>query len=158
MRRPTEGFTLIEMVIVVLIIGVLASIAIPNYRKVQLHAAAASVNMEIHDLEDELIQGLTLNFDRVLAASSSANAGELEAALGVTLPQPHDEVRFRLSRTADDLQILVFGTGPYGRKIVQEIGTMRPMVADVRGNGTFMVERIDFSTIAVREVAPPPTP
>ena len=56
--RSKSGFTLIEMVIVVTIISVLASIAIPNYQAVRTKAEAARIATQLHYLEDAIIEAL----------------------------------------------------------------------------------------------------
>ena len=46
--KTKKGFTLIELIIVVVIIGILASIAIPNFYKLVFKAKAASVIANMH--------------------------------------------------------------------------------------------------------------
>lgn len=49
--KPEKGFTLVELMIVVMIIGVLASIAIPNFISMQKRAKEGSVKSNMHTFQ-----------------------------------------------------------------------------------------------------------
>jgi len=51
MRIYKEGFTLIELMVVIVIIGIIAAVAIPNYIKIVNQAKEAEVKSNMHTIQ-----------------------------------------------------------------------------------------------------------
>jgi type IV pilus assembly protein PilA len=76
MRSFQKGFTLIELMIVIAIIGILAAIAIPAYQNYTIRAQVTE--------GDSLIGGVETAFDECYANSGSATACSTMAQIGIT--------------------------------------------------------------------------
>lgn len=81
MRRQS-GFTLVELMIVVAIIGILASIAIPSFMQMQLRAKRAEVPANVDGIKVSELAYLAA-YDKVIAQSSfvpSESVGKQQVA------------------------------------------------------------------------------
>jgi len=99
-----KGFTLIELMVVVVIIGILAAIAIPNFISMQKRAKEASVKSNMHTLQlaaedfSTLTEGIyayhcgvevgtiTLNVNDQRSIAGDANWGALVGVADILLP------------------------------------------------------------------------
>ncbi len=73
--KKTNGFTLIELMIVVAIVGILASIAIPSYQKSILKSRRADARSALLGFANALERHFTENFSYCGAGSAGAAGG-----------------------------------------------------------------------------------
>ena len=77
-RRSQGGFTLIELMVAIVIIGVLAAIAIPNYQAYLIKSARTAAQAQMMDIANRQQQFLLSNRAYVNKATLEASGFSLE--------------------------------------------------------------------------------
>jgi prepilin-type N-terminal cleavage/methylation domain-containing protein len=88
--RNSKGFTLIELMIVVVIIGILAAIAIPNFIAMQNRAKEGSTKANMHTLQLAAEDYGVQNDGVYTANAEAAGSAGLGAALPTNFKNPFD--------------------------------------------------------------------
>jgi type II secretion system protein G len=87
MLRSSKGFTLIELMIVVVIIGILAAIAIPNFISMQNRAKEGSVKSNMHTFQLAM-EDYAVTTDGIYATQAEAAAVQAMFPSGVFPDNP----------------------------------------------------------------------
>lgn len=96
----SRGFTLVEMLIVVLIIGLLAGIAFPGYQRYVLQAGRADGKAKLMEIMQAQERYYSQHQTYVVALNGSATANPPTGLGYAATPVPSDERRYNIAAAA----------------------------------------------------------
>ncbi len=82
-RRGQKGFTLIELIVAVTIVGILAAIALPSYRAYLVRSARSAAQQDLMELAT-LQEKIYLNSNAYTSSVTAAYTGNATGGLGRT--------------------------------------------------------------------------
>ncbi|CDT94023.1 pilin [Vibrio diabolicus] len=125
-QKKQQGFTLIELMIVVAVIGVLASIAIPQYQKYVAKSEVASALATL--------TGLKTNVEAYAVENGAFPANGTEEELGAPKTIPSGDIDFAATNTSGATGTITFTFKTSG---VSNLITGKKFALARDGNGTW---------------------
>jgi prepilin-type N-terminal cleavage/methylation domain-containing protein len=142
-RHSIRGFTLIEMLFVVLLIGTLATLVLPNYRTSQLKAQAADVLGRIEAI-NVAIKGYEADHQALAPFTGPVGSAPdfLTAYTGANYFAGPADITFQLTRTDVESppQLVIAANGDSEQQILLAAGqALGPARAVIVGGGTSLI-------------------
>ncbi len=161
-----RGFTLIEMVVVVTIISILASIAIVNFRKVETKAQAARIATELHYIEEAvieaLLEGVTVADFPPMTRAANVDASPIGKYITrANLEDLPDGMTMSIASSAGggpldkQMVVIMIRADDSHRVVLDELQKMQPHEVSEVGGGRVATVKVKASTLAVAPVVPP---
>ncbi len=115
-RKAQGGFTLIEVIIVVAILGILTAIAVPTYRGSTLRSGRAEGQSEL--------MAAARSMEQVFSRLGSYNSATISAAPGATIALTTPTGKYQLSFVAKAPETFQVQAVPQGGQVADSCGTL----------------------------------
>ena len=142
-NNQQTGFTIVELLIVIVVIGILAAISIVAYNSVQNQASSATLQSDLRNASTQLemrkVEGGVY--------PTPALSGDIKASSGTTLEYTSDGNSYCLSAFANRDNVPAYSVSSSTGVAIQEItsancSTTRIRTVDARDNRTYWVQKL----------------